>query len=284
MRSAVPDILSRIVDAKRAEVERLASRLGEMERQAAESVRLRRDFRSALKKPEPALIAEIKQASPSKGLLTEDFRPAETAAAYRRGGASAVSVLTDRKFFRGSLADLTAARTAAGLPVLRKDFTIDTAQIVEAAAHQADAILLIAAILTREELTRFRELASGFGMGALVEVHNEEELEMALDAGAEIVGVNNRNLHTFDVTLDTSLRLAEKMPDGVARVSESGIHSGADVRLLREAGFDAMLVGEHLMRAPDPAAALRALLAAPPGAVSPKGTESARPEAGGRSS
>ena len=207
----------------------------------------------------PSIIAEIKKASPSKGVLAEVFRPAEIARAYEAGGAAALSVLTDGKYFQGSLANLEEARGAVGVPVLRKDFTIDEVHVVEAAAHGADAVLLIAAVLTVDELRRFREVAGEFKMAALVEVHGEEELDAALEAGAGIVGVNNRNLHTFAVSLETSLRLAERIPAEVVKVAESGIHSAADVAKLAAAGFDAFLVGEHLMKSGDAAAALRAL-------------------------
>jgi len=256
---AVPDILSRIVDQKRA---LLAGRLEEralLEPRAEESVKRRRDFRGALQSKRPAIIAEIKKASPSKGLLAENFDPPGTARMYEAGGAAALSVLTDEPFFQGSIADLQAARGACGLPALRKDFTMDEFHVVEAAAAGADAILLIAAILTGEQMRRFRELAAKYGMAALVEVHDEEELKAAIDSGPEIVGVNNRNLHDFSVKLETSLRLAERMPAGVVKVSESGIHGAADVRLLMEAGYQAFLVGEHLMKSGDPAQALREL-------------------------
>jgi len=168
-------------------------------------------------------------------------------------------VLTDRSFFFGSFSDLQAARGAVGLPVLRKDFTIVEQHVWEAAAHGADAILLIAAILSVAEMRQLRELAGSLGLASLVEIHDGEELERALDSGAEILGVNNRDLRTFRVTLETSLRLAERIPTGVVRVSESGIHGAADVKTLQGAGYQAFLVGEHLMLAPDPAAALRAL-------------------------
>jgi indole-3-glycerol phosphate synthase len=184
------------------------------------------------------------------------------AAEYQAGGAAAISVLTDESFFQGSLAHLEAVRTAVDLPVLRKDFTIANAHIVEAAAHGADAVLLIAAILSERELRDFREQAARYGMAALVEVHNRRELDAAIASGAEIIGVNNRNLGTFEVTLDTSLRLAEHMPAGVVRMSESGIHCAADVACLCAAGYTAFLVGEHLMKSGDPAAALRQLVAA----------------------
>lgn len=219
----------------------------------------RRDFAAALRRGKPAIIAEIKQASPSKGVLAQDFDPPKTARQYEAGGASALSVLTDRDFFQGSLDDLQAARAAVSLPVIRKDFTIDEYQIVEAAAHGADAILLIAAILDVAEMRGFRELAASFGMAALVEVHDDAELDAALASGAEIVGVNNRDLRTFEVHLETSMRLAARIPSGLVKVTESGIHNATDVRMLMAAGFDAFLVGEHLMKSADPAAALRSL-------------------------
>jgi indole-3-glycerol phosphate synthase len=221
----------------------------------------RRDFRAALTSRSPAVIAEIKRASPSTGLLCADFHPPGIASRYQAGGAAALSVLTDERFFQGSLADLEVARAAVEIPALRKDFTLSEVHVVEAAAHGADAILLIAAILTAAEMKSLRELAAEFGMAALVEVHDAGELRMAIDSGAEILGVNNRNLHTFEVRLETSLELAGRMPSGAVLVSESGIHSAADVTLLRSAGYRAFLVGEHLMKAPDPAAALQCLLA-----------------------
>jgi indole-3-glycerol phosphate synthase len=262
MVTAVPDVLARIVEHKRSELALLSARRGELELQAAGRVATRRSFHQALTSRTPAIISEIKKASPSKGLLSADFDPAKIATLYESGGAAALSVLTDVRFFQGSLQDLETARAAAvGLPVLRKDFTLEEVQVVEAAAHGADAILLIAAILTTDEMRRLRECAAGYGLAALVEVHDQQELERALDAGAEILGVNNRNLHTFEVKLETSLRLAERIPANVVRVSESGIHSVADIHLLRGAGYQAFLVGEHLMKAPDPSQALRCLLA-----------------------
>jgi indole-3-glycerol phosphate synthase len=256
MAVVVPDILARIVDHKRSELRNTSQRRAELER-SAEDRKDVRNFRAALIQSSPAIISEIKKASPSKGVLSEDFDPAVIARLYSSGGASALSVLTDREFFKGSLDDLAAARNAADLPVLRKDFTIDEVHVIEAAAHGADAILLIAALLDEAAMRRFRELAAHYGMAALVEVHGEEELYRALASGAEIIGVNNRNLHTFEVTLETSLRLGEKIPAGVVKVTESGIHSSADVKKL--SGFDAFLVGEHLMKSSDPAAALREL-------------------------
>lgn len=222
----------------------------------------RRDFRAGLQARAPAIIAEVKKASPSKGVLAADFDPARTAAQYEAGGAAAVSVLTDRSFFQGSLGDLENARARISLPVLRKDFTIATTHILEAAAHGADAILLIAAILTEREIRDFREAAAQYRMAALVEVHNRRELNVAIAAGSDIIGVNNRDLATFEVTLETSLRLAEHIPAGAVRISESGIDDARDIATLRDAGYGAFLVGEHLMKSVDPAAALRKLVAA----------------------
>ncbi|MBM3786673.1 MAG: indole-3-glycerol phosphate synthase TrpC [Acidobacteria bacterium] len=260
MVQTVPDILARIVDRKRQE---LAGRVPDpaLDERASASASSRRSFRRALETNGPAIIAEIKKASPSKGLLTPDFDPAAIAKAYQAGGAAALSVLTDGPFFQGAFADLQAARAAVRLPALRKDFTIDPFHVVEAAARGADAILLIAAILTTEQLRTYRELAARYALDALVEVHDAGELERAIDSGAEIIGVNNRDLHTFEVRLETSLRLAERIPASVVRVSESGIHSAGDVRLLQGAGYQAFLVGEHLMKSQDPAAALEALRA-----------------------
>jgi indole-3-glycerol phosphate synthase len=256
----VPDILARIVEQKRLELSRRRHARGEWEKRAASRVEERRDFRAALVARSPAIISEIKKASPSKGLLSADFQPARTAAAYERGGAAALSVLTDESFFQGSLADLEAARGAVSLPALRKDFTIASENVIEAAAHGADAILLIVAILSDSELRSLRELAESYRMTALVEVHDEEELRRAAASGATVIGVNNRDLRTFAVSIETSLRMAEQMPKGAIAVSESGIHSRADIDRLRKAGYHACLIGEHLMKSGDPESALRALL------------------------
>jgi indole-3-glycerol phosphate synthase len=259
---AIPDILARIVAHKRAALEEIRPRCVELERAAQTRIgnsNAYRDFRAALTAAPPSIIAEIKKASPSKGVFTGAFDPAGIARAYASGGAAALSVLTDREFFQGGLQDLETAREAVSVPVLRKDFTIDELHVLEAAAHGADAILLIAAILDDAAMRRLRELAAAYRMAALVEVHNEEELKSALASGAGIVGVNNRNLHTFEVTLDTSVELAERMPANVIRVSESGIHSSADVARLCASGYDAFLVGEYLMKSANPSAALRDL-------------------------
>ena len=252
----VPDILARIVAQKRADLAAKPSRAAEWERLAEERAAGRRDFCAGLRKRTPAIIAEIKKASPSKGVLAAEFAPARIAAAYQAGGAAALSVLTDERFFQGSLADLEQARAAVKVPVLRKDFTIAPEDILEAAAHGADAILLIAAILSERELRDFRERAARWRMSALVEVHSRRELDRAIAAGSELIGVNNRDLATFEVTLETSLALAPHMPKGALAVSESGIQSAADIARLRGAGYAAFLVGEHLMKSGDPAAAI----------------------------
>ncbi len=261
MIKTVPDILARIVAAKREEVSSAQAALAGWESAAETQLAQRRDFRASLRAHSPAIIAEVKKASPSRGLLRADFDPARIARAYQAGGAAAVSVLTDAPYFQGSLADLEAARAAIQLPALRKDFTIHPAQIVQAAAHGADAVLLIAAILTELEIRDFREAAARYQLAALVEVHNRAELDIAVAAGADLIGVNNRDLNTFQVSLDTSLRLAEHMPCGALRVSESGIHCAQDISTLRAAGYHAFLVGEHLMQSGDPEAALRKLVA-----------------------
>lgn len=262
MTDTVPDILARIVAQKRAELAAGVPPLGDWERRAQARAGTRRDFRAALLAHAPAIVAELKKASPSRGVLAADFAPARMAAAYESGGAAAISVLTDEVFFQGSLADLESARAAVRVPVLRKDFTIAPEHVLEAAAHGADAILLIAAILTEREIRDFREAAARYRMAALVEVHNRRELDAAVAAGSDIVGVNNRDLSTFEVTLDTSLRLAEFTPAGAVLVSESGIHDASDIARLRAAGYHAFLVGEHLMKAGDSAAALAKLVAA----------------------
>jgi indole-3-glycerol phosphate synthase len=256
----VPDVLARIVAHKREQPAPPPGVRKQWRRQAEQARAGRRDFRQALAAQTPAIIAEIKKASPSKGLLAADFDPVRTARQYQAGGAAALSVLTDEAFFQGSLADLQAARAVCNLPVLRKDFTLCEDHVLEAAAHHADAVLLIAAILEESEIRALGALAAGYGMAALVEVHDERDLAKAVAAGAQIIGVNNRDLTTFAVTPETSLRLAPLIPADALKVSESGIRSARDIQRLCAAGYQAFLVGEHLMTAPDPAAALRALV------------------------
>jgi len=252
-------ILAEIAQQKKSELTELHERAAEIEQLAYARKSHVRPFAAALRAKHPAVIAEVKKASPSKGLLMSDFHPAFIAHAYEQGGAACVSVLTDHKYFQGSLHDMEAARAAVSLPVLRKDFTVHRLHVFEAAAHNADAVLLIAAILTARELRDLRELAQSLGMAALVEVHDHDELAAAVDSGAEIIGVNNRNLDTLEVSLDTSVRLSYLMPSHVTRVSESGIFTRADVDMLGAAGFHAFLVGESLMKAAQPVEALRAL-------------------------
>jgi indole-3-glycerol phosphate synthase len=208
----------------------------------------------------PAVIAEIKKASPSKGLIRADFDPEWLARRYRAGGAAALSVLTDEPFFQGSLRNLELASAAAPLPCLRKDFIIDEYQIVEARAHRADAILLIAAALGYGYLEYFTIIAHQHGLDVLCEVHTPEEIDLVKDLGCDAYGVNNRDLKTFEVRLETSLQLADKLPPNAVHVSESGIHTAADIQSLRTAGFHAFLIGESLMRQPQPGAALETLL------------------------
>jgi indole-3-glycerol phosphate synthase len=214
----------------------------------------------------PAVIAEIKKASPSKGLIRREFDVQGLARRYRAGGAAALSVLTDEIYFQGSLRNLELASAATPLPCLRKDFMVDEYQIVEARAHRADAILLIAAALSDAEMKRFSSLAHGLALDVLIEVHTAEELDRVLDAlgeaGADAIGVNNRDLKSFEVSLETSLKLVERIPASVLRVTESGIATGADLTKLKAAGFDAFLIGESLMRQTDPGSALADLLAA----------------------
>ena len=213
----------------------------------------------------PAVIAEIKKASPSKGIIREDFDVAWLARRYEAGGAAALSVLTDEPYFQGSLRNLELASEAVALPCLRKDFMVDAYQIAEARAHRADAILLIAAALTAAEMKQFANAAHALELDVLVEVHTATELDTVLDAlgedGADAIGVNNRDLKTFEVRLETSLALVDRIPASVVRVAESGISTAEDLARLRAAGFDAFLIGESLMRQADPAPALAALLA-----------------------
>ena len=260
------DILARIVAVKRDEVEAgKRVRATAAVRRAADSAGAPRDFAGALQARvaagNTAVIAVVKKASPSKGVLRTDFRPAEIAASYERNGAAALSVLTDERFFQGSASALAAARSACALPALRKDFVIDEWQVFESRAIGADAILLIAAVLDDAELVDFEAAALALGLGVLVEVHDERELERALRLKTPLLGINNRNLRTFEVTLETTLAMLPRIPPGRVVVTESGIGAAGDVRRMRDAGVHAFLVGETFMRAPDPGAALAQLLA-----------------------
>jgi indole-3-glycerol phosphate synthase len=223
------------------------------------------DFEAALRPPpgEVRLVAEVKRASPSRGVFVETFDPPTLARTYAAHGAAAISVLTDEKFFRGHLDHLTEVRRAVALPLLRKDFVIDEYQLWEARAAGADAILLIVSILEPVRLQTLVRAAKGVGLAALVEVHDRGELEVALAAGASVIGINNRNLHTFETTLETTLRLLPLVPPGPLVVSESGLASAADVRRVVAAGAHAVLVGEALVRAPDVGAKVRELTLRP---------------------
>ena len=211
----------------------------------------------------PAVIAEIKRRSPSKGDLAVDLDPAALAAAYQSGGATAISVLTDSEFFGGSPDDVAAVRGASDLPVLRKDFTVEGRDVADARSMGADAVLLIVAALTPGEVYRLRALAEGLGLSALIEVHDEAELKVAIDAGADLIGVNQRDLRTFEVDPTRAVRLADLIPKGIVKVAESGISGPDQIDALAAAGYDAVLVGESLVTAADPAQALRNLRGAP---------------------
>jgi indole-3-glycerol phosphate synthase len=220
----------------------------------------RRPFAEALRPDGVNVIAEYKRRSPSKGLIRDDLPAAAVAQGYEQGGAAALSVLTEEEFFGGHLGDLRQARAATRLPTLRKDFVVDPYQVWEAWIAGADAVLLIVAALSEAELRKLIDTTAEAGLDALVEVHDRRELGMALECGARLVGINNRDLKTLAVSLATSVELAPLVPDDVLAVAESGITSGADVRRLRELGFDAFLVGEHLMTAEEPGAALARLI------------------------
>ena len=268
-------VLDRIVAATRARVEksRRLANVRELERRAEQHVP--RGFRRALLNPhfsqkqgemghpKIAVIAELKKASPSKGLIRASFDPIELAQELEVAGAAALSVLTDEEFFQGSLENLRKASAAVSIPCLRKDFMVDEFQMLEARANCADAVLLIVAALSPEELTRLGRAARSHDLDVLCEVHDGDELQRALDFGFDLVGVNTRDLKTFKVDLKTALDLAEKFPADVVRVAESGIHSAEDISKLRVAGYHAFLVGESLMRAPTPGDALRQLLQVP---------------------
>jgi len=259
-----PDILKKIVRRKEEEVSARAERLPMSELVARTAdVSPVRGFADALAAAvaagRPAVIAEIKKASPSKGLLREDFRPSEIAASYARSGAACLSVLTDIDFFQGSDAYLIEARAACDLPVIRKDFIIDPYQVQEARAIGADCILLIAACLEDAQLADLSALAQSLGLDVLVEVHDADELQRALAVPGRLIGINNRNLRTFEVSLEATLGLLDAVPSDRLLVTESGILVREDVTRMRENGVNAFLVGEAFMRAPDPGAQLASL-------------------------
>lgn len=258
------DILNKIVSVKREELaQALERRSLSAIRADAESRVLTRDFEAALRgaigRGRSAVIAEVKKASPSKGVLRADFEPADIAQSYAEHGASCLSVLTDRQFFQGSVDYLKQARASCQLPVLRKDFLIDPYQVYESRAMGADAILLIAACLDDAQMRDMEAIARGLYMSVLVEVHDAAELERALALKTGLIGVNNRNLRTFEVSLDTTLSLMGSVPKDRLLITESGILAREDVERMRSAGVHAFLVGEAFMRAPDPGAAMAGL-------------------------
>ncbi len=260
------DILSKIVAQKLEEIVARKAQRSQSSLQAELSeYSATRGFKAALlekiSRQESAVIAEIKKASPSKGLIRDDFKPSSIAEQYQSGGATCLSVLTDEQFFQGHDDYLVAARAACTLPVLRKDFVVDEYQIYEARSLGADCILLIVSILDDAKLSSFHELGRSLGMNILVEVHDEEELERALEIQPDILGVNNRNLKTFEVSLDTTIRLDKMVPKGTPIITESGIHTAEDVARMHSEGIFGFLVGEAFMRQEDPGSSLSEIFA-----------------------
>lgn len=266
------DILTRIIRHKAEEVSARAQRVPmEALRKSSAAQSAPRGFLEGLEarmhRQQTAVIAEIKKASPSRGVIRADFDPGDIAASYVRGGATCLSVLTDEHYFQGADEHLATARQRCGLPVLRKDFMVDPYQIWESRAIGADCILLIVAALGDAQLVDLSELALELGMDVLVEVHDHEELERALALRIPLIGINNRDLRTFETSLDTTLSLLEAIPDGHAVITESGIHRREDVQLMQDHGIYGFLVGEAFMRAPDPGAALAGMFDLPPAEV-----------------
>jgi indole-3-glycerol phosphate synthase len=260
-------ILDRIVEARRESIAHRKRVLPDVAlKLAVGKADAPRDFPGALARAGFNVIAELKKASPSRGVIREGYAPADLAPQLESAGAAALSVLTEEEFFSGSLADLKAARKTTHIPVLRKDFIIDPWQVWETRAAGADAFLLIAAILSDETLRELLELGRSLGMEPLVEVHTREEVARAIAVGARIIGVNNRDLRNFEVRVATSVELVEAIPEDCIAVSESGLRTHDDLARLRSAGFDAFLIGEHLMKEPDPAVPLRALIETGPAA------------------
>jgi len=260
--TAAPDLLRAIVAATRRITEVRRSQVSDaaLEQMALEKAPRGDRFEAALGREEHVnVIAECKRRSPSRGVLAPQYDPVAIATRYEAGGAAAISVLTEPTFFDGALAHLTAVRAAVSLPLLRKDFVVDEYQLFEARAAGADAVLLIVAALDQQTLVRLRTKAETLGLAALVEVHDEEELSRAIDCGARLVGVNNRNLRTLAVDVEASDRLAARMPAHVVGVSESGLQTRADLERLAAAGYKAFLIGERFMTAPDPAKAIAEL-------------------------
>ena len=261
-----PDILQRILATKQQEIAARQHKVSfDALQQQAHHVSPPRGFVAALRRRVQqggaGVIAEIKRASPSKGVIREDFNVVDIARSYQAGGASCLSVLTDSEYFQGHEVFLTQARSACSLPVIRKDFIVDPYQVMEARAIGADCILLIVAALDDEQLASLHAAARAQGMDVLVEVHDGDELERALKLDLELVGINNRNLRSFETSLDTTIELLPRVPDGCLVVTESGIHTRADIALMRDHDVHAFLIGEAFMRAPDPGQALAELFA-----------------------
>jgi len=260
----MPVSLDQILAATRRKLRENRHAVDVRQLECAAQAHLPRGFRSALErraKNEAAIIAELKKASPSRGLIRADFHPDALAAGLEHSGAAALSVLTDAEFFQGSLDNLRMASANTELPCLRKDFIVDEIQILEARANGADAILLIVAALSELELRNLARCAMECGLDVLCEIHDPEELHRAVDAGCTVIGVNNRDLRTFKVDLNTAFRLADQVPDQALRVAESGIRNGGDIARLRAAGYHAFLIGESLMAAESPGEVLRTLIA-----------------------
>jgi indole-3-glycerol phosphate synthase len=261
MTSGEKTILDEIVAARRESVAHRKRVLPDVALKiASQKNEPARDFAAALSQAGHNIIAELKKASPSRGVIREHYAPAEIAPGLEAAGAAALSVLTEEEFFQGSLADLKAVKKVVGIPILRKDFIFDPWQVWEARAAGADSFLLIIAILSDEMLAELLELGRSLGMEPLIEVHSREETERAARVGARIIGVNNRDLRNFQVSLDTSLDLVKAIPNECIAVSESGLQNSADLARLRDAGFDAFLIGEQLMKSADPALALSSLI------------------------
>lgn len=261
-----PTILKQIVAQKRVEVAQRLLKTSYVEmHEKALAARTPRGFAQALinkqRQKQPGVIAEIKKASPSKGLLRENFIPEEIALRYEEGGAACLSILTDAKYFQGHEDYLIAARAACSLPVIRKDFIIDPYQVLEARAINADCILLIAACLSQEQMAELNVLAHELGMDVLIEVHNAEELEVALTLPNRLIGINNRNLHTFDVSLETTYQLLPLIPNDRLVVTESGLASREDIAAMQAKGVNSFLIGEAFMRQEDPGLALQEMFA-----------------------
>jgi indole-3-glycerol phosphate synthase len=260
--SSTEDLLARLVTEARQDMQRRRALITQDDLERAIHTYTPKDFVGALRRPGLAVIAEMKQRTPTMGVLAEEYRPAQLARAYTEGGAAAISVLTHMASFGGRPEHVEAARLATDLPILRKDFVTDPYEVGEARAAGADAVLLIVAALDKERLAELLRVTRSRGLAALVEVHDETEVDAAVNAGARVIGVNNRDLRTFKVDLGLTERLRKVIPRDVVLVSESGIHTPEDARRMRDVGVDAILVGESLMRAEDPAARIRELASA----------------------